>query len=180
MRREWTERDKQMHSLLREELKRQKQKREQNAPKFTTSIERANTRTDWGCTEGKKRYDGFWNAISQIEATYLRLSVQQRHIVEEFVRSCIVKITGESFQANPPYFMDLCGKKTQECLSIVITPRRFGKTTACAIFVAALLISIPGLTVAIFSTGRRASTMLLAKINQIIQASSPWATSLNL
>ena len=85
-------------------------------------------------------------------------------------RSCVAPRSFAA-QVNPPYFMNLCGKTTQECLSIVITPRRFGKTTACAIFVASLLLTIPHLVIAIFSTGRRASTMMLAKICQIIQAS---------
>ena len=73
---------------------------EKKRPKFATALEQSCTRKAWGCAEGKARYDGFWNMVERIEDTYLRLSVQQRHIIEEFVRSCIVKIVGDTFQVN--------------------------------------------------------------------------------
>jgi hypothetical protein len=47
---------------------------------------------------------------------------------------------------------------------IVCTPRRYGKTTSVALFVAAVLWTIPGFKVDIYSTGRRASSKLLALI----------------
>ena len=51
-----------------------------------------------------------------------------------------------------------------------ITPRRFGKTTAVAMFVAAFALAIPGTTTAIFSTGRRASNLLLQQIKNMMTA----------
>ena len=45
-----------------------------------------------------------------------------------------------------------------------ITPRRFGKTTAVAMFCAALAITVPGVVISIFSTARRASSLLLQQI----------------
>lgn len=42
-----------------------------------------------------------------------------------------------------------------------MTPRRFGKTWAVAMFVIATLIAVPGIKIAIFSTGTRASTSVL-------------------
>ena len=38
---------------------------------------------------------------------------------------------------------------------MAITPRRFGKTTAVAMFCAAFALAVPGSVTAIFSTGRR-------------------------
>lgn len=54
----------------------------------------------------------------------------------------------------------------QECL--ICTPRRFGKTTACALFCAAVALCTPEAWVSIFSTGQRASTMLLELTAKII------------
>jgi hypothetical protein len=51
---------------------------------------------------------------------------------------------------------------------MAITPRRFGKTTAVAMFVAALALAVPGITVAIFSTGRRASSLLLKQVKSLL------------
>lgn len=138
-------------------------------PRFVTLRERVSAQDSSGTAEGSRRLKLFWDNIGLIEDTYLTLSKQQRHIIEEFVRSCIIKIVGqENFERNPAFFMQQTGKTTQECLSIVITPRRFGKTTACSMFVAAVLLSVPNIVVSIFSTGRRASSMLLAKILQIV------------
>lgn len=53
---------------------------------------------------------------------------------------------------------------------MAITPRRFGKTTAVAMFVAAFALSCPGTATAIFSTGRRASSLLLQQIKSMICA----------
>lgn len=54
----------------------------------------------------------------------------------------------------------------QECL--ICTPRRFGKTTATALFCAAIALCTPEAWVSIFSTGQRASTMLLELTAKII------------
>ena len=84
--RTWSDRDKAVHACLREAIAKREEERKKNKPKFNTTLQRVNVKKDWGCADGKKRYDDFWGAISNIEDTYLRLSVQQRHIVEEFVR----------------------------------------------------------------------------------------------
>ena len=51
---------------------------------------------------------------------------------------------------------------------MAITPRRFGKTTAVAMFVSAFALAVPGTVTAIFSTGRRASNLLLQQIKNML------------
>lgn len=51
---------------------------------------------------------------------------------------------------------------------MAITPRRFGKTTAVAMFCAAFALAVPGSVTAIFSTGRRASNLLLQQIKSML------------
>ena len=46
--------------------------------------------------------------------------------------------------------------------------RRFGKTTAVSMFVAAFALCVPGSVTAIFSTGRRASNLLLQQIKAMV------------
>ena len=52
---------------------------------------------------------------------------------------------------------------------LCLTPRRFGKTTSVAMFVAAYALSVPNSTQCIFSTGRRASQALLELIRDLIK-----------
>lgn len=60
--------------------------------------------------------------------------------------------------------------KIQSCRQqfMAITPRRFGKTTAVAMFVCAFALAVPGTVTAIFSTGRRASNLLLQQIKSML------------
>jgi hypothetical protein len=53
---------------------------------------------------------------------------------------------------------------------MAVTPRRFGKSTAVSIFVAAFAMAVPSSTTAIFSTGRRASSLLLKSIKKMLIA----------
>lgn len=154
---------------VEEQIKNVLQHSKNLKPKFITPLQKATVGRIGGVAEGKRRYDLFWESIERIEATYLTLSKQQRHIIQEFVRASLVKLVGlENYEKNPMYYMNLAEKKNRQSLSIVITPRRFGKTTATAIYVGALLLTIPNVVIAIFSTGRRASTLLLQKIAQIV------------
>lgn len=51
---------------------------------------------------------------------------------------------------------------------LCLTPRRFGKTYAVAMFAAAIIAIIPGSEQAIFSTGRRASQKMLETIQMFV------------
>jgi len=53
---------------------------------------------------------------------------------------------------------------------LIVTPRRFGKTTAVAMYVTACLLFIPGVKIAIFSTGQRASTSLTDLVRTFLRA----------
>ena len=148
-------------ALIEDEVSRKR-------PRFCTQLQQARGQKLGDLDEGRRRFL-LWSNIARIEETYLRLSKQQRHIIEEFARASLVKIVGlENYEKNPMFYMKMAKKTNRQSLSIVITPRRFGKTTATAMYVAALLMTVPSIVVAIFSTGRRASTLLLQKISQIV------------
>lgn len=51
---------------------------------------------------------------------------------------------------------------------LVVTPRRYGKTWSIAMFVASVLLNVPGIKVAVFSTGHRASNWLMMKVAKFI------------
>ena len=53
---------------------------------------------------------------------------------------------------------------------LCLTPRRFGKSTSVAMFVASYVLTVPNSEQCIFSTGRRASQKLLELIRDMIKA----------
>jgi hypothetical protein len=57
--------------------------------------------------------------------------------------------------------------KIDYCL-MMITARRVGKTTAMAMFNAALLLHCPGIVISVFSTGKRASKSLKEAVEKFV------------
>lgn len=51
----------------------------------------------------------------------------------------------------------------------VLTPRRWGKTTSVAMFVAAVMLNVPGIKVAVYSTAKRTSGGVMAKVCEYIR-----------
>jgi hypothetical protein len=51
---------------------------------------------------------------------------------------------------------------------LVITPRRYGKTWSIAMFVASLLINLPGIKITVFSVAHRSSKWLMQKVAKFI------------
>jgi len=93
----------------------------------------------------------------------------QRRFHEAFLNSCARYLY--SHDASPPDFREIMDKNNwidirQQCLCM--TPRRFGKTVAVGMFVAAMSLVVPQCEQAIFSTGRRASGKLLELVTQLI------------
>jgi hypothetical protein len=58
--------------------------------------------------------------------------------------------------------------KYNQC-TLISTPRRWGKTTSVALFCAAMLFSVPEAWIAVFSTGRRASSSLSEMVQKFIK-----------
>jgi len=52
---------------------------------------------------------------------------------------------------------------------MVVTPRRFGKTMALSMYVAALALAVSGVTIVIYSTCKRASSAVLTNITSMIR-----------
>ena len=93
----------------------------------------------------------------------------QRRFHEAFLNACVRYLY--SHDASPPDYREIMEANgwvdiRQQCLCM--TPRRFGKTVAVGMFVAAMALVVPGCEQAIFSTGRRASGKLLELVSQLI------------
>jgi hypothetical protein len=100
----------------------------------------------------------------------LQRSVGQRGLHVAMAGTMITRIFDGESDADMEMAMakhDISSSRQQ---LMCITPRRFGKTTAVAMFCAALAVSVPGVVVSIFSTARRASSLLLQQIKSFIHA----------
>jgi hypothetical protein len=71
----------------------------------------------------------------------------------ERVLSNVQQLFGFPFPLSRVYFEVLC-----------LTPRRYGKTWAVAMFIAALIYCVPGVVFANFSTGKRASAWVMQDV----------------
>ena len=99
---------------------------------------------------------------------YTRTRAQVR-FHEEFIKASLPHIfPAQEFENKKEDILAQNGMDAlhQECL--ICTPRRFGKTTACAMFCAAMALCTPDAWISIFSTGQRASTMLLELTAKLI------------
>ena len=116
-------------------------------------------------------------ALSQIKGDQILLELRQclkcfttrsKHQIlfhESFVQANLKNIYGDDFAANEIRIkLENLIDQVQE-FALVCCPRRFGKTFAVAMFVAAYLVCCEA-TVVVFSPGKRQSTMLLQLIKE--------------
>lgn len=98
----------------------------------------------------------------------VRRSVEQKQFHEAYIRACLPWIYGDEFEANYARIMqeNAIKKLIQNVLGLA--PRRFGKTWAIAMFVAAMLLVVTGIEISIFSTGKRASGSLTERVKMFM------------
>lgn len=95
-------------------------------------------------------------------------SVGQRGFHRNMTMAIIHKLFKDDFAENIEFLREQFRTNEFKPEVLIITPRRFGKTWAVAMFVAACAYAIEGSNQAIFSTGRRASKSLLDRIHSFL------------
>jgi hypothetical protein len=96
-------------------------------------------------------------------------SVQQKKFHHWFIQAVLPHIFGEDWDTNCQRVLGEFDLDKLYPEVLCITPRRYGKTWAVSMFVAALLMCVPGIRVAVFSTGKRASSWLMRKVVKFIK-----------
>lgn len=111
----------------------------------------------------------FKKFLEAIDERYMKRSMGQREFHEAFTVACLPHIIGEAeFEKHRAYYLEKFDLDEFKSEVLVTTPRRFGKTTAVSMFVAALLCCCDRMWISIFSTGKRASKSLLMQVKEII------------
>jgi hypothetical protein len=85
-----------------------------------------------------------------------------------YIMACLPLIYREDWPKHSVRVMKMFKLKKLDQLVLVLTPRRIGKTVSVAMFVTALLLCVPGLTIAVFSTCQRASTAIMKLVAKIM------------
>ena len=140
------------------------------------------------CNEQKPIHDMFWmfeqkqtrrsnQSISHSRLNYLDKALQSMDVErsemqitfhEAFIQASLRFICRDDPDADLQEIMCARGWENMKQQVLCLTPRRFGKTYAVAMFAAAILVTIPGSEQAIFSTGRRASQKMLETIQMFV------------
>ena len=121
--------------------------------------------------EGDHRIILFERFLRAIDVHYKTRSRGQIMFHQNFTMACLPHICGETeWEMNRQYYLSRYDLDEYRSEILVTTPRRFGKTTAVAMFVAALMCVCPAMWVSIFSTGKRASKSLLTQIKEVIDS----------
>ena len=119
--------------------------------------------------QGDGKLKLFTKFLEAIDKRYMKRSMGQREFHQAFTVACLPHIIGEDeFERHRAYYLDKFDLDEFKSEVLVTTPRRFGKTTAVSMFVAALLCCCERMWISIFSTGKRASKALLQQVKEII------------
>ena len=99
----------------------------------------------------------------------VRTDVQKR-FHEGMLNACLPKIYGDNISSEKERLLKETGKKRISQELLIITGRRMGKTTASAMFIAALLIAgPPGCKIVVFSVAMRSSRKMISMIDKFIK-----------
>lgn len=110
---------------------------------------------------GRQRLAKLRKAMASLGLTY---SDDQREFTNRMIAACAKLIFKDDLEANlADLLIELSIKELQQEL-MAIMPRRYGKTMIVSAFTVAALLSIEGIEIGIFSTGRRASQKILENI----------------
>lgn len=88
-------------------------------------------------------------------------TLTQKQFHKNFISASLHSIYGEDFYRFQTRILAEHDLEEARNEVLVCTPRRFGKTTSVSLFIAAMLWSVSEAWISVFSTGQRASSMLL-------------------
>ena len=116
---------------------------------------------------GEKRLKALIEHLNKLDKWYKRSS-GQRKFHKAFIGACLKKIYGDEIYRNLGRLLIEYDLQELQQDVLVVSTRRYGKTMAVALYVAAYILTQPNAEISIFSTGRRASRKILALIWQMV------------
>jgi hypothetical protein len=117
-------------------------------------------------TSGDKRLTTLRWTLNNIGLTR---STDQVIFHDQFTQACLPLLFGDEWNNHSVRIMqqeNLTGISPEV---LIMTPRRWGKSVSVSMFVLAMLLSCPGIRIAVFSTGRRASSNLMEMVMKYLK-----------
>ena len=112
-------------------------------------------------TEADKTLNDLRKALCYFDGIGYQRSPHQRKFHESMIAACIRHIYKDEFADNFVKILEENGWEEARQEVMICCPRRFGKTFATGMYVAAYLYVIPNVEICIFSPSRRQSDKLL-------------------
>jgi len=100
----------------------------------------------------------------QLDSFGLVREEHQRKFHDMFIESCLPKIYEREWSSNYERITRRFGLDKLKQESLIVCPRRYGKTYSVGMFCAAYLMNVPNCEIALFSTGKRTAGKLMALI----------------
>ena len=120
-------------------------------------------------TKGEQCLDSLHQMLELLDEVFEERSPIQRQCHMEYIRTCLPKVVGvKEFAKRKVYYLERMNCIRHHMNVFLRAPRRFGKTYALSMFVAAVLLSVPNVKIAIFAQGGRQSKALLGYVQDII------------
>jgi len=94
----------------------------------------------------------------------IKWSEVQQRIFEAFLFTCLPLIYGDSWQENKTRVLEEWDKEKAYYYTLVNMARRNGKTFSVSGSAAALLLAVPNVKIAVFSTCQRTSQMMMTEV----------------
>jgi len=123
-------------------------------------------------TTGEKRLRLLRTTLNKLDGMGFMRSAHQREFHESFIGACLPQIYGKDLHRLLPQILRENNLEEIHQEIMVCCPRRWGKTMAVALFAAAYLWSQPDAEILIYSISKRTSTMLMAKVYNILMCLS--------
>lgn len=143
-----------LHQELREEQQRQEDQRIFSKVDIALNPNHGRARC-----EGDRRLKALNEALDGYPGW--KRSQAQRMFHTAFTNAILPQIYGDEWDVNEERVLREQSLREIQREVMIITPRRYGKTVAVAMWSAAVVATVPGAEIGIFSTGMRASMMLM-------------------
>lgn len=95
-------------------------------------------------------------------------SREQRQLHEVYIRTCLPKLYEGEWEDNQERILAQYGITKLQQESLVVMPRRSGKTWSMAMFCAAMLIVCSDIEISVFATGQRTASKLLKLMTKMM------------
>lgn len=119
---------------------------------------------------GDERLAAMRHALRRLDGLGYMRSNHQRDFHELFIGACLPQFYGDDLDRCLIRILEENGLDAIHSEVMVVTPRRWGKTMAVALFLAAYLYTQPDGDVCVYSIARRTSTMLVLKVYKMVVA----------